>query len=66
MDAKEVYLRKAAEFAEKAEAAANTEVRAAYYNLADCYRRLSGMAARDLITASDAEIEALARRMVEK
>jgi hypothetical protein len=59
------YLRKAAEFAEKAEIAMDAEGRRAYRNLAESYRVLSGRIFSNP-NAPDSEIEALAQRMVEK
>jgi hypothetical protein len=61
----EQYLRKAAEFALKAESAVDADGQNTYRNLADSYRRLSRKVYPHA-SASDAEIEALARRMVEK
>jgi len=57
------YIRRAAEFAEKAETATDVASQITYRSLAEAYRRLSGHA---FPSASDAEIEAMARRIVGK
>ena len=65
MQAVEIYVRKAAELAEKAENAVDAEARKVYRNLAESYRLLA-VRLSPATLASDSEIEALARRMVEK
>lgn len=59
------YLHKAAEFAEKAETAVDSAGQKAYRNLAESYRLLASKRST-IPTATDAEIEALARRIVQK
>jgi hypothetical protein len=59
------YFRKAVEFAELAEKAKDAQSRTTYSTLANCYRRLSRRVAV-MASPGDAEVEALARRMVQK
>jgi hypothetical protein len=61
----EQYLRRAAEFASMAEAAADPRVQVNYRTLADSYTSLSRKVLA-LSSATDSEIEELARRMVQK
>jgi hypothetical protein len=59
------YLQKAVDFAEMAERAKDAQSRINYTILADCYRRLSRRTG-SISSVSDAEIEAMAQRIVEK
>jgi hypothetical protein len=59
------YLHKAAEFTDKAETAVDAAGQRAYLNLAESYRLLASKLST-IPTATDSEIEALARRIVQK
>jgi hypothetical protein len=59
------YLQKAVDFAEMAERARDAQSRINYRILADCYRRLSRRVA-PVPSTRDAEIKAMAQRIVEK
>jgi hypothetical protein len=59
------YLQKAVDFAEMAESARDAQSRINYTILADCYRRLSRRVA-PVPSARDAEIKAMAQRIVDK
>jgi len=60
----ELYLKKASELEAKARASA-AEGGATFMALAQSYRRLAAEPSSSLALASDAEIEALAQRMVD-